>query len=331
MTKSKLLDQVRSVLRVKHYSYATEKTYISWIKRYIYFNHKRHPLECGEKDIANFLSHLAVKLKVAASTQNQALNAIVFLYKQVMGKELKEFPGIHWAKKPTRFPVVLNRQEVQIILNSLSNRHRLMVALLYGSGLRLIELLRLRVKDLDFHYKQIIVRDGKGQKDRMTVLPDNIIIPIQHHLIKVKAIHQVDLKEDFGAVELPFALEKKYPNAAKEWGWQYVFPSVRRSIDPRSGIERRHHMDPSVVTKAVRRTALRCNIHKPVRAHTFRHSFATHLLEDGYDIRTGQELLGHNDVKTTMIYTHVLQRGGLGVRSPLDFSKNIESGNEDKM
>jgi len=318
MQKTKLIDQVRHILRVSHYSYETEKTYIKWIRRFIFHHNKRHPREMGEQEISDFLTHLAVAEHVAASTQNQALNAIVFLYKHVLKKELGEFENIHWAKRSTHIPVVLTQDEVQKILNKLHGQAWLMVSILYGSGLRQIECLRLRVKDLDFGYKQIVVRDGKGRKDRITILPDRLVEPLQHHLKKVKLIHEEDIRDDFGSVALSFALARKYPNAVTEWGWQFVFPSIRRSIDPRSGIERRHHLHKSMLPRHIRRAVNEAEIYKKVSTHTFRHSFATHLLENGYDIRTIQELLGHNDVRTTMIYTHVLNRVGLGVRSPLD-------------
>jgi integron integrase len=318
MAEKKLLEQIRDVLRVKHYSYKTEKSYVQWIKRFILYHHKRHPLEMAEIEISQFLTFLAVNEHVAAATQNVALNAIVFLYKHVLHKELGDFVDISWSRRPKRLPVVLNREEVQALLAGLHGRDWIMASLLYGSGLRLIECLRLRVKDIDFNQRQITVRSGKGGKDRVTMLPRSAIEPLQRHLTSVRLLHEQDLSRGFGSVELPFALEKKYTHAAKEWGWQYVFPASMRSIDPRSGIERRHHLDETVLQKAVKGAVQKAHIVKHAGCHTLRHSFATHLLENGYDIRTIQELLGHKDVATTMIYTHVLNKGGLGVKSPLD-------------
>ncbi len=315
----KLLDRVRDMLRVKHYSIRTEKSYVSWIRRYILFHGKRHPKDMGVPEIEAFLTHLAVEENVAASTQNQALSALLFLYTQVLDKDLsRDVIDAVRAKKPKRLPVVLTRDEAMAVLAALSGTSQLVARLLYGSGLRLIECLRLRVKDLDFAYRQIIVRDGKGQKDRVTILPAVLVDPLQAHLRRVRMIHQRDLDRGYGSVYLPYALERKYPSAHKEWCWQYVFPAQSRSTDPRSGVVRRHHLSESTVQKAVRRAARLAGIDKLVGCHTFRHSFATHLLEDGYDIRTVQELLGHKDVKTTMVYTHVLNKGGLAVRSPLD-------------
>ena len=320
----KLLDQVRDVLRKKHYSYKTEKSYIHWIKRYIYFNDMVHPKELGEKEISRFISHLAMNRNVAASTQNQALNAIVFLYKQVLQIELGDFGYMERARRPKRLPVVLSQKEVEQVLANITGRKGLMVKLLYGCGLRLIECLRLRVKDIDFDMNQVIVRDGKGEKDRVTMLPESIKPRLKEHLKKVKIIHQQDLKNNLGEVELPFALDRKYKNAAKEWHWQYVFPSDKLSIDPRTGKRGRHHLDESILQKAIKNAGRKAGITKSVSPHAFRHSFATHLLENGYDIRTVQELLGHNDVSTTMIYTHVMNKGGMATKSPLDtMSSNI--------
>jgi integron integrase len=315
----KLLDRVRDMLRVKHYSIRTEKTYVSWIRRYILFHDKRHPEEMGAREIATFLTHLAVEKNVAASTQNQALCAMLFLYNQVLEIDLNSdaIDAVR-AKKPKRLPVVLTRDEALSVIAALSGTNQLIARTLYGSGLRLIECLRLRVKDLDFAYRQITVRDGKGQKDRVTILPAILVDPLQEHLRRVRMLHQQDLDKGYGSVYLPYALERKYPSAHKEWCWQYVFPAPSLSTDPRSGIVRRHHLSESSVQKAVRQAVKLSGIDKPAGCHTFRHSFATHLLEDGYDIRTVQELLGHKDVKTTMIYTHVLSKGGLAVRSPLD-------------
>ncbi len=314
----KLLDQVREAIRLKHYSIRTEEAYVGWIKRFILFHNKRHPDHMGGPEIEAFLTHLAVQENVAASTQNQALSALLFLYREVLKKEL-DFPiDSVRAKRPKRLPTVLTKEEVHKVIAALSGTHHLMAKLLYGSGLRLMECLRLRVKDLDFDRRAIIVRDGKGEQDRVTMLPESLITPLQEHLLHVKRCHQEDLARGYGAVYLPYALERKYPNADREWSWQYVFPSERLSQDPRSGATRRHHLDESGLQKAVRQAARGVGITKPVGPHTFRHCFATHLLENGYDIRTVQELLGHKDVKTTMIYTHVLKRGGLAVRSPLD-------------
>jgi integron integrase len=318
LKKPKLLDQVRSVLRVKHYSYRTEQSYIHWIKKYIYFNNKTHPKDLDGKDIAKFLSHLALKEKVAAATQNQALCSLVFLYKQVFGLDLGEFPGIHWAKKPKKIPVVFSKSEVKMVMKNLDGNHWIMVMLLYGSGLRLNECLQLRVKDIDFDYKQITVRNGKGDKDRVTILPDKLIVPLKNQIEYVKGLLEEDIKNGYDSISMPFALEKKYPNAGKELGWRFVFSSDNISSDPRSGIRRRHHIHDSVLPKAVRRAIRKSEITKQASCHTFRHSFATHLLEDGYDIRTVQELLGHSNVNTTMIYTHVMNKGGMGVKSPGD-------------
>ncbi|HEY80229.1 MAG TPA: integron integrase [Caldilineae bacterium] len=291
---------------------------MQWIKRFILFHNKRHPKEMGAPEIEAFLTHLAVEEHVAASTQNQALSALLFLYREVLGQEPDIAIHAVRAKKPKRLPTVLTREEVQRVLAHLSGVHLLMAQLLYGSGLRLMECLRLRVKDLDFEQRQIIVRDGKGQKDRITVLPERLIEPLHQHLQQVKRLHEQDLARGYGAVYLPDALARKYPNANREWIWQWVFPSARLSIDPRSGAVRRHHADPSGLQKAVRRAARAAGIRKHVTPHTLRHSFATHLMEAGYDIRTVQELLGHKDVKTTMIYTHVMNKGPYAVRSPLD-------------
>jgi integron integrase len=314
----KLLDQVRDAIRLKHYSIRTEEAYVNWIKRYMLFHNKRHPNEMGSAEIEAFLTHLAVQEKVAASTQNQALSALLFLYREVLQQDL-DLP-IHAvrAKRPKRLPTVLTREEVRQVLNQLSGHHRLMAQLFYGSGLRLMECVRLRIKDVDFAQRQIIVRDGKGMQDRVTMLPDSLVTPLQEHLQRVKRLHDEDLARGYGSVYLPFALERKYPNAHREWIWQYVFPSDRLSKDPRSGVVRRHHVSESSLQKAVKNAARLAGVSKRVTCHTFRHSFATHLLESGYDIRTVQELLGHKDVKTTMIYTHVLIRGGMAVRSPLD-------------
>jgi integron integrase len=316
----RLLDQVREVIRIKRYSIRTEQAYVQWIRRYILYHDRRHPQELGAPELSAFLSALAVQGKVSASTQNQALNAILFLYREVLKITLPWLEGVQRARKPQHLPVVLTRDEVKRVLARLNGTVWLMAAVTYGAGLRLLECLRLRIKDLEFCRGEILVRDGKGQKDRITMLPQNLIDPLRTHLAKVRQLHEQDLAEGFGRVHLPFALDRKYPNAEREWGWQYIFPSVRRSIDSRTGIERRHHCDPAVLQRAMKQAVRNAQIVKPASVHTLRHSFATHLLEAGYDIRTVQELLGHSDVKTTMIYTHVLNRGGRGVVSPLDNS-----------
>jgi len=314
----RLLEQVRVAIRTKHYSLRTEDTYVQWIRRFILFHDKRHPQEMGVEEISQFLSDLAVTHRVAASTQNQALSAVLFLYKVVLHQELGRIEDLVHAHKPKKLPVILTRQEVKTVLQYLSGPPWLMASLLYGSGLRLLECLRLRVKDIDFSYKQITVREGKGAQDRVTILPLNVLSALQQHLQAVKQLHDRDLEAGFGDVYLPYALEKKYPYAARAWAWQYVFPAAKRSHDPRTGIERRHHVLPLVLQRAVKAALRQAGIPKAASCHTFRHSFATHLLENGADIRTIQELLGHKDVSTTMIYTHVLQRGGQGVRSPVD-------------
>ena len=314
----KLLDRVSDAIRLKHYSYRTEQIYKEWIKRYILFHHKRHPSEMGVLEIQAFLSHLAIERNISASTQNQALSAILFLYRYVLHKPV-EFPtDIIRAEKSKTLPTVLTHQEAMAVIDKMTGVSQLMAKILYGSGLRLMECLRLRVKDIDFGNHQILVRDGKGEDDRITILPDSLIPLLQTHLKTVQVIHQKDRKDGFGEVYLPYALARKFPNAAKELIWQYVFPALSRSIDPVSKRTMRHHADPSVLQKAIRHAAKTADIQKPVTPHTFRHSFATHPLQNGYDIRTVQELLGHKDVKTTMIYTHVLNRGGLAVKSPLD-------------
>ncbi len=297
---------------------STEKTYVHWIRRFIYFHGKRHPLEMGETEVGAFLTHLAVKENVGASTQNQALSALLFLYRHVLKREFGWLDNVERAKRSKRLPVVFTKEEVRAVLHRLEGTKSLMAGLLYGGGLRLMECIRLRVKDLDFGYRQIAVRDAKGRKDRLTVLPDALTEELKRHLVRVKTVHEHDLREGFGNVYLPFALARKYPSAGREWGWQYVFPAFKRSLDPRSGIERRHHIQERALQRAVRQAVRHAGIHKPGSCHTFRHSFATHLLEDGYDIRTVQELLGHKDVRTTMIYTHVINKGGRGVQSPLD-------------
>jgi integron integrase len=312
------MDLVSDAIRIKHYSHRTEQTYKDWIKRYILFHGKKHPKDMGAGEIQAFITHLAVEKHVAASTQNQALSAILFLYRQVLHIEIALPTDIIRAEKSKTLPVVLTHQEAMRVISAMSGLPQLMAKLLYGSGLRLMECMRLRVKDIDFGNRQIIVRDGKGEDDRSTILPDSLIPELQRQVETVQRIHNTDLGDGFGEVWLPYALERKYPNASRELNWQYLFPSNTLSVDPASKKTMRHHLDPSLLQKAVRAAALRSKIQKPVSPHTFRHSFATHLLQNGYDIRTIQELLGHKDVKTTMIYTHVLQRGGLAVKSPLD-------------
>lgn len=314
----KLLDQVRDVIRKKHYSIRTEQSYVNWIKQFIIFHKKRHPRDMGESEISQYLSYLATDKNVASSTQNQALNALVFLYKHVLRIDLGEFGHMERAKRPERVPTVMAKTEVGRVLAAMSGIYGLMAKLIYGSGLRLMECARLRVKDIDFERGQLIVRDGKGMKDRVTMLPEQLRPFLLEHLGRVKTIHEQDLRKGLGEVYLPFALERKYLSAGREWGWQYVFPSERLSEDPRGGKVRRHHIHESGLQRAVQKAARAAGLSKPISPHTFRHSFATHLLEAGYDIRTVQELLGHKSVSTTMIYTHVIQKGGMGVQSPLD-------------
>ncbi|MDZ7843064.1 MAG: integron integrase [Gammaproteobacteria bacterium] len=314
---SPFLESVRAAVRTRHYSIRTERTYVHWIKRFLYFHGLRHPSELGEKDVADFLSHLAVHGKVAASTQNQALNALVFMYKHVLERPLGEIAGAVRAKRPQRLPVVLTQDEVRALFQHMHGVPWLVACLLYGSGLRIMEGVRLRVKDVEFARRAIIVRDGKGAKDRVVTLADEVVEPLQSHLGWVKALHVKDLEAGKGEVHLPHALSRKYPKAAGEWGRQYVFPSQAFSVDPYTGAERRHHINESIVQKAVKNAVRKAGIHKPATCHTLRHSFATHLLERGMDIRTVQEQLGHKDVRTTQIYTHILKRGGLAVKSPL--------------
>ncbi len=313
-----LLDQLRGKIRLKHYSIRTEDAYVDWVRRFILFHAKRHPLDMGAKEVEAFLTHLAVQGKVAASTQNQAKSALLFLYREVLGSELPWLNAVESAKRPQRLPVVLTEDEVETLLAKMSGTTGLVARLLYGAGLRLLEAARLRVKDLDLERLEILVRDAKGGKDRVTMVPESLREPLRAQLGVTRALHRRDLGEGFGEVYLPFALARKYPTAAKEWMWQYVFPAERVSRDPRSGAMRRHHVDGQLIERAMRQALRDAGIHKPATPHTLRHSFATHLLQGGYDIRTVQELLGHRDVQTTMIYTHVLNRGGRGVRSPLD-------------
>jgi integron integrase len=313
----KLLDQLRTVMRLKHYSKRTEETYLVWIKRFIIFHNTRHPKEMGDKEINEFLTHLAVNGNVSASTQNLALCAIVFLYKQVVKKEIGDLE-LTRPKKAKKLPTVFSRKEVKAILGLLSGVNWIMGNLLYGAGLRLMECIRLRVKDIDFEYNYLIVRDGKGRKDRVTILPEIVKEKLKQHLLRVEKLHEKDLKQGYGTVYLPYSLEKKYLNANKEPGWQYVFPASQISVDKRTGIKRRHHIDESILQKVIKVAIKNAGIKKQGSCHTFRHSFATHLLENGYDIRTVQDLLGHENLNTTMIYTHVMKKGGMGVRSPAD-------------
>lgn len=314
----RLLDVVRARIRFKHYSLRTEQAYVDWIRRFTRFHGNRHPSHLGAVDVVRFLTHLASDCNVASSTQNQAQSALLFLYREVLARELPILAGVTRAKAPVRVPVVLTREEVSLVLGSLFGVHRLFGELLYGSGMRIMEGVRLRVKDVDLHRREILVRDGKGAKDRVTVLPGRLVGSLRSHLHDVAHLHRVDLRDGYGAVFLPAALERKYRAAAREWCWQYVFPADRRSVDPRSGLVFRHHMSDQSFQRAMREALRASDVAKPATPHTLRHSFATHLLETGSDIRTVQELLGHSDVATTMIYTHVLNRGGRAVTSPLD-------------
>ncbi len=317
-TPPKLLDQVRDKIRVKHYSIRTETQYMQWTRRFILFHGKRHPKDMGGPEVEAFLTHLAVEGNVSASTQNQALSALLFLYREVLEIDLPWLDDVVRAKKPQRLPSVLNRAEVALVLERMEGVYGLMARLLYGTGMRLMECCRLRVKDIDFVRHEILVRDGKGAKDRVTMLPETLVRALQEHLAKRRRLYEDDLGKRMAEVYLPDALARKYPNAATEWAWQYVFPSGSYSIDPRSGHERRHHIDEKLLQRAMKKAVTASGITKFATPHTLRHSFATHLLEGGYDIRTVQELLGHSDVSTTMIYTHVLNKGGKGVVSPLD-------------
>jgi len=317
----KLLDQVREKIRYKHYSLSTENTYISWIRQYILFNEKRHPSEMGAAEVEAFLTYLATTRHVSSSTQNQALSAILFLYREVLALDLPWLDNFERSKKPRRLPVVLTTLEVQALLRESDKAPApigLIIKLLYGTGMRLMEAVRLRVKDVELSRKEIIIRDGKGGKDRVTMLPESLVEPIRAQLAMRHAWHDQDIASGKVGVWLPDALAVKYPKAHQEWGWQYVFAAKNYSIDPRTQVERRHHVEEKQVQRYVKRAAERAGIFKPTSPHTLRHSFATHLLQVGYDIRTVQELLGHSDVSTTMIYTHVLNKGGRGVASPLD-------------
>ena len=314
----RLLDRMREEIRKRHYSRRTEEAYLAWTARFLRFRGNRHPLEVEKTDVEEFLSHLATEKRVAASTQNQALSAVLFFFEHVLGRNLPWINDVVRAKKPRRLPVVLTRQEIQTILLHLHGMKWLAAMLMYGASLRLLECLRLRVKDIDFGYRQVVVRGGKGNRDRVTVLPTSAETRLQHHLEEVKERHDRDLKRGGGYVTLPEALERKYQAANRQWGWQWVFPAHRQFTEPSTGRLFRHHLHDTVIQRAVKEAGARARIQKPVSCHTFRHSFATHLLEDGYDIRTIQELLGHKDVSTTMVYTHVLNRGGRCVRSPAD-------------
>ena len=313
-----VLAAMRTAMRLKHMSFITEKSYVGWVRRFLFFHSGKNPRELAGNDITEFLSFLAVKEKVSASTQNQALCAIVFLFKEVLSKEIGNLGATLWAKKPKFLPVVLSTYEIRVILSNLSGVQKIIGCLLYGTGMRLAEALRLRVKDIDFQRNMIIVRDAKGQKDRVVQLPQILKKSLVKQLALTRKFHQLDLKNGFGKVSLPYALQRKYPNADKQWVWQYVFPSSKRSVDPHSGEIKRHHLYNSIMEESVRRAVKKAGVRKRVTCHTFRHSYATHLLDSGTDIRTVQTLLGHNDLKTTMIYTHVTLEKGVGTKSPLD-------------
>lgn len=315
----RLLDSVRQAIRARHYSRRTEKAYAAWIKRYVLFHGKRHPREMGVPEVTRFLSNLATEGHVSASTQNQAFSALLFLYREVLGQTLPGLDDVVRAKRPARLPLVLTRDEVQAVLGQLRGAPWLMASLMYGAGLRLLECVRLRVKDVDFSRSELTVRDGKGQKDRVTVLPARIAEALRSHLERVARQHEADIRQGAGVVALPHALARKYPHACRDWAWQWVFPATRMYDDPLTGDRGRHHLHETVLQRGFQDAVRRARISKPATCHTLRHSFATHLLEAGYDIRTIQELLGHSDVSTTMIYTHVLNCGGRGVKSPLDF------------
>ena len=318
--RPRLFDVMREAIRRRHYSPRTEETYLHWVRRFILFSDRRHPRDMGAPEVTAFLNHLAQDRGVAAATQNQALAALLFLYREVLAQPLPWLDALERAKQPVHRPTVLTEDEVQRLLARMHGTKWLMGSLLYGAGLRLRECLKLRVKDVDFGYRQILVRDGKGGKDRVTMLPGTVIEPLKAHLERTKALHERDIADGCGDVELPDAIARKYPRALYEWGWKFVFPSYRRSVDPRTGVVRQHHVYENYLIRGVKQAVRAAGITKHVSCHTLRHSFATHLLENGYDIRTVQELLGHQSVETTMIYTHVLNKGGKGVRSPLDRS-----------
>ena len=314
----RLMDRMRQALRARHYSPMTEEAYCNWLRRFIFFHGKKHPAQMAEAEVNAFVNHLAVEGHVSASTQTQALSALIFLYKRVLGVDLGALEDLIRARKPRILPVVLTREEVRAVLDVLDGPIRLIANLMYGTGLRLSECLCLRVQDLDFETHTVVVRDGKGEQDRVTMLPQKLKEPLRAHLERVRKIHERDTSEGWGRVVLPYALDRKYPNAAAEWRWQFVFPQERRWTDPATGNQGRHHVDETIVQRAVRQAVVRTGMTKRATTHSLRHSFATHLLEDGYDIRTVQELLGHKSLKTTMIYTHVLNRGPCAVRSPAD-------------
>ena len=318
MKKPRLLDQAHDAMRVRHYSLRTEQSYLQWIRRFILFHGKRHPVDMGKAEVSAFLTYLATERMLAASTQNQALAAILFLYRHVLHEDLPWLTDVVRAKRPERLPFVIGRDDVKKVLTMTKGVNRLITQLIYGTGVRVLEALRLRIHDLDFEYRQITVGSGKGNKDRVTVLPDVLSEDLQQHLLHVQGLHAADLAAGYSEMYLPFALARKYPNAAREWEWQYVFPSSKRSFDARDGVVRRHHVSDSAIQRAMREAGYKAGLKKRLTPHTLRHCFATHLLEDGYDIRTVQELLGHRDVKTTMIYTHVMKKGARGVKSPLD-------------
>lgn len=314
----RLLQQVKNAIQVRHYSIRTEQAYVRWIKNFIYFHDKKHPKDMGDNEITAYLSYLASIRNISAATQNQALNALVFLYRKVLDIEVGVFKELVRAKASKRIPVVLSHDEAVDVLSHIDGMNGIMARLLYGSGLRVMECVRLRIKDIDYKFKQITVRDGKGKKDRVTLLPDSLIEPLKEAIEHAKNIHKFDLSEGFGEVYLPYALARKYKKAPVETGWQYIFPASKRANDPRSNKERRHHISETVLQKAVKAAVRKTNIVKPATCHTFRHSFATRLIEKGTDIRTVQELLGHENVSTTEIYTHVLNINKRGVLSPID-------------
>ena len=314
----RLLDRVRGLLRIRHFSRRTEQAYVAWIRRFIFFHGRRHPERLGASEVTRYLSHLASSRQVSASTQNQAFSALLFLYRDVLGRELTGLDQVPRARPPERLPVVLSREEVAELLGRMQGTPRLMCALMYGAGLRLLECCCLRVKDVDFARQELLVRDGKGRRDRVTVLPAQLVPPLRAHLERVERQHRADREGNAGFVALPGALARKFPNAPREWPWQWVFPATRIHVDATTGERRRHHLHETVLQREFAAAVRAAQLTKPATCHTLRHSFATHLLESGSDIRTVQELLGHANVSTTMIYTHVLNRGGLGVTSPLD-------------